>query len=436
MLLADACRLKCLPDFLFFRLGKEQPAGLGEILHGLFRAHRVLAIEKIKVALKIAGHLDIHGGAVGLHYLAQGIFTFCHKAGQQVIFIGGQHQMADAAGQQFSGHKTGKDIPEIAGGHREINHAPLPGQQQRGIDIINDLGHDSRPVDGIDRAQMVLLLEGDVVEQRFDNGLAVVKGTTDRQVEDIGIDDRGHLQFLHGADPLVRMEDEDVDPLLAPHPVNGRAAGIARSGAEDIHFLAAFLEQIRKDIAQKLQGHILEGQGWPMEQLQNVHPALPHQGRDFRMAEGGIGAVDQFPEIRAGNVVNKKGENHMGKVGVGEPLPGGNRRGVHRWHGPGQQEAAVNGQPHHHRLLEGNGGDPAPGADIFHNFSRNINRKIPSNAGPPGRAERTSCLHDNPGRVMPQPFKIIKFPLVPVKDMHHHITVIEEHPAPLLQTFR
>ncbi len=194
--------------------------------------------------------------------------------------------MADAARQQFAGDKAGEDIAEVAGGHGKINLAALSGQLQGRKDIINDLGQDPRPVDGIDRAQMVLLLEGNIVEHGLDDGLAVVKGAADGQVEDIGISDRGHLQLLHGADPFMGMEDEDIDPLLAPHPIDGGAAGVARGGAEDIHLLAAFPEQIVKDIAEKLQGHILEGQGRAVEQLKNMHPALLDQRRDLRMAEG------------------------------------------------------------------------------------------------------------------------------------------------------
>ena len=63
------------------------------------------------------------------------------------------------------------------------------------------------------------------------------------------------------------VEDEDVDPLLAPHPIDRCAPGIAGGGAEDVHLAAGFLEQILKDIAQKLQGHVLEGQGRSVEQL-------------------------------------------------------------------------------------------------------------------------------------------------------------------------
>ena len=316
-----------------------------------------------------------------MRHRAQGVIAVYHKTGQQVVLVGGQNQAADLVGQHAAGHKAGENIAEIAGGHRKIDlvHPNACGNLERGMDIVDDLGHDPGPVDGIDRAQLVLFLELQIVEDGLDDGLPVVKGAAHRQIEDIGIGHRGHLQFLDGADPLVGVEDEDVDPLLAPHPVDRGAAGIAGGGAEDVHFAAGFLEQVLKDIAQKLQGHVLEGQGRPVEQLQDVTVALLDQRGDLRVVEGAVRSFDQLAQVVWRDIIDKEAEHGCCQLRIAElaPLAQG-FVGDLRDRG-GQQQAAVGGKAHHHGLLEGYGGNAAPGADVLHKrlpFDRLITARI------------------------------------------------------------
>ena len=103
--------------------------------------------------------------------------------------------MADLVGQHAPGHKACEDIAEIAGGHREIDlvHPNASGNLERGMDIVDNLGHDPGPVDGVDRAQLMLVLELQIVEDGLDYCLPVVKGAAHRQIEDIGVGDGGHL---------------------------------------------------------------------------------------------------------------------------------------------------------------------------------------------------------------------------------------------------
>ena len=113
-------------------------------------------------------------------------------------------------------------------------------------------------------------LKVEVAEDLLDDALAVVEGPADGEIEDVGVGHRGHLQFLDRGDLAVGVEDEDVDVLLAPHPVDGGAAGVARGGAEDVHVLAPLAQQVLEEVAEKLQGDILEGEGGAVEEFEDV----------------------------------------------------------------------------------------------------------------------------------------------------------------------
>jgi len=101
------------------------------------------------------------------------------------------------------------------------------------------------------------------------------------------------------------VEDEDVDAALAAHPVDRRAAGVAGGGAEDIHVRAAFQQQVLEQVAEQLQGDILEGQGGAVEQFEDVHLALFDHRGDLRVSEAGVGAVDQLLQIGGRDVVDE-----------------------------------------------------------------------------------------------------------------------------------
>ncbi len=162
------------------------------------------------------------------------------------------------------------------------------------------------------------------------------------------------------------MEDEDIDALLAPHPINGGTAGITAGGADNIHALAALLKEILKDITQKLQGNILKGQGGAMEEFQDMDLTPPDQRGNIGMTEGGVGALDNPLEIMGRDIRGEKSDHLKGEVGKLEALPfcyglrGDNRDGFRK------QEAAIPGKTHHHRLFKTDGLYTAPRTDIFH----------------------------------------------------------------------
>ena len=75
--------------------------------------------------------------------------------------------------------------------------------------------------------------------------------------------------------------------------------GIARGGADDGDPLLALGQEMLVKPAQKLQGHVLEGQSRPVEQLHQPEPGVDLAERRHRLvAEAGIGLGHDPGKIR------------------------------------------------------------------------------------------------------------------------------------------
>jgi hypothetical protein len=146
------------------------------------------------------------------------------------------------------------------GGARGI-HDP-----EGGVEVIDDLAENPRPVDGIDGAQGMGVLERQVVEQRLHQELAGVKAAFHGQVEDVVVEHRSHLPLLEGADAAFGVHDEDPDARLSADAGDGGGAGIAAGGGQDVEAAVAFLQDFLEQAAEKLQGDVLEGQRGAVEQ--------------------------------------------------------------------------------------------------------------------------------------------------------------------------
>src|SRR3546814_1083154 len=59
-----------------------------------------------------------------------------------------------------------------------------------GFEIVDDLGDDPAPVDRVDAGEPHCVAEDEVVEQRFDDGLAVVEGAVDGNVVHVAVEHR------------------------------------------------------------------------------------------------------------------------------------------------------------------------------------------------------------------------------------------------------
>jgi len=76
-----------------------------------------------------------------------------------------------------------------------------------------------------------------------------------------------------------------------------------------------------EQVAQKLQGYVLERQCDAMEKFEDMNPILAYHRCHLGMAERGIGTVDQPFEHIGRDVVHKSRDNLPGKFRVGKRAP-------------------------------------------------------------------------------------------------------------------
>ena len=164
----------------------------------------------------------------------------------------------------------GIDIAEIAGRHAERERSRRCAERQAGGNVINDLRRDPREVDRVDRGEVQFGAQFRVGEQRFDDVLAVVEITFDRDREGVRRLDRRrrHLPALHLGNPAVRIQHENVERGAVAAGGERRRAGIARGRADDRHLFLPPRQHFVEQPAEQLQRQILEGEGRAVKQLQ------------------------------------------------------------------------------------------------------------------------------------------------------------------------
>ena len=76
--------------------------------------------------------------------------------------------------------------------------------------------------------------------------------------------------FLYLTDLATGVENDHIHTFNSQESAGNGTAGIAGSGTDYVHLAAGLLQDICKGVAEKLQGHILKGQGGAMEKLQRM----------------------------------------------------------------------------------------------------------------------------------------------------------------------
>ena len=181
---------------------------------------------------------------------------------------------------------------------KETRRAGAPSGDRAG-EIIDDLRDDARPIDRIDARQAQRVAEGKIVEQAFEDGLAIVEIAFERDRVDVGFVDRRHLPALHVGDAAVRIEDEDVGLRLAAESLDRGGAGVAGSGADDRRPRAALLQHMVHQPAEPLHGEILERQRRAMKQFEHEEIVVDLDERRFRrVAKAGIGRLAPSRQVR------------------------------------------------------------------------------------------------------------------------------------------
>ncbi len=133
--------------------------------------------------------------------------------------------------------------------------------------VINNLAHDPRPIDRIDRRQMHLVPEFQVIEQGFYNILTIIKRPIDGDVVHIGCSHRGHLAALYVRASLIRVHDEDIDRIPIATGLNSRRPGVTRCCTNDTDPFPAPGQDMFEQAPDNLQGIILEAERRAMKQF-------------------------------------------------------------------------------------------------------------------------------------------------------------------------
>ncbi len=240
---------------------QAQFAGVRERLHQSADFPGIATHQIIQIALKITRHLDIHGRAQRGLYRPTPVHTGIKKPGQNVVFVRCQNQPADRQ-PHARGQISRKNVAEITRRHHDPDRAPAGSRHdaEGTIKIVYDLGQQARPVDGIRRTQFIVITERQVLENSSHDSLTVIETAAHGQAKDIVVRHSGHLALLGRTDPSMRIKHKNAQPKAPPDTGNGRTAGIATGGRQDIQSSARLCQIIFEHATKELQGHILERQ--------------------------------------------------------------------------------------------------------------------------------------------------------------------------------
>ena len=198
--------------------------------------------------------------------------------------------------------------------------------------------------------------------------LAIVESALDSNVVYVGIKDCGHLRLLDRADFALGVHDEHADILLAAQTVDGRRASVTAGRANDSQVfpvLALLLlalipadEEVLEQVAQELQGNILEGKGRAVEELQKVEVLLLVKSFDRDNVVGtecGVALSDDLLEVGFGDLVagDVEGKDLKGEILEGKVAPFGLPVGWEGWDFLRDKQAAVFGETLQDDILEG-----------------------------------------------------------------------------------
>ena len=184
----------------------------------------------------------------------------------------------------------------------------------------------------------------------------------------VGVKHSGHLSLLDGADLALGVHNEHTDVLLASQTINSGRPSVTTGrtyNSQVFPLLAGLIlalipanEEVLEQVAQELQGNILEGESWAVEQLQQVEVLFLVEGCDGNNVVGtecSIALSDDLLQIGFGDLVARdvEGEDLEGKILEGEVPPFGLPVG---WEGGNffrNEEATVGGETLQDDILEG-----------------------------------------------------------------------------------
>ena len=235
--------------------------------------------------------------------------------------------------------------------------------------IVDDLRHQPGPVDGIDRSNLVLTLEVQVIRHRLDDILAIVKYALDSNVVNVLIHQTEHLCLLKRAHTTVGRNHEDAHTFFAAHGIFGCAAGVAAGSAKNVEFFTAPRQLVLKQVAQQLHGHVFESQCRPIRQGLQVQACfkLPH-GHDLGRTEDflRVSLLANRLQVRCRNVVDVQRQHFKRQVGIRQTAPAVQHGGRDLWVMLWQVQAAIGGQTFEQDVTKFAWGFVATGGEVVH----------------------------------------------------------------------
>ena len=263
----------------------------------------------IEQALQIGGHQNIHAGRSGLEEFPLGsISTGGQEVGQDVVLIGSADQSAHRQAHLLC-IVARQNIAKISRRHTEVHlvtKAHLPHLEQLGVGgkVVNDLRHQTAPVDGVCTGQADVPLcqlgsNGRVAKDLLHAGLGIIEVAAHSVDRHIFAFLGHHLQALDLTGAARGEEHCDLHTRDIVVAIQRGLAGIAAGRHQDQCFLGAvkiFL-CLYQQLRHQLQGVILEGAGGAMPQFQGVGVPF-HRGKIARLAAksltvGGAGGLGQ-----------------------------------------------------------------------------------------------------------------------------------------------
>jgi hypothetical protein len=273
-------------------------------------------------------------GGDGVLLVASGL----DEAVENVVRVGSDDELVDGETHAL-GEVTGQDVTKVSGGDDVANlggSSDLVGEREVGREVVDDLGEDTGPVDGVNRTKVVGLAKNGMREKSLDNVLAVVESSLNGQIVDVVVENSGHLGLLDGGDLALGVKNENGNILLSAKTVNGSGAGVSTGSSNNSQGVALTIlrdvlsvladKEVLEEVSDKLERNVLESEGRTVEELHDVEVVLRnqvHNRRDVRVAEGGVRAVNERLEILGGDLIggDVKRENLVGKFLEAESCP-------------------------------------------------------------------------------------------------------------------
>ena len=176
-----------------------------------------------------------------------------------------------------------------------------------------------------------------VIEQAFDDGLAVVERALDGERADIAGIRRRHHPPLHVGDAALRKQHDEIDLVAVAESFDGGAAGVAGRRHDDGAAFAAHRERMIHQPRHELHRQVFEGERRPMKQFKRERiDAELRQRRHRGMAERAIGLARHAGEIGFAERVADERPDHLDRdFGIGPAGEIGDRLGSSRGQCPG-----------------------------------------------------------------------------------------------------